>query len=257
MFISVSDFSCPEAQPFLWEGGAHAVLLIHGFKGSVAHMRPIGERLRDAGFTVQGINLPGHASTLDAMKRCTWEDWLGAGRDAVKALRANHETVSVMGLSMGGCISLILAEEGLTDAVVPVSAPMAAQNKLLPLAGILWPIMPQISWGKGGGPKDQMLDPKYNLGYGGFPTKTGASLYRLIRMAKEGLGKIVCPMMVVQSHGDETIDAGSADLILEGSASARKTMLWLDEVPHVCTITRERGRIADQAADFLRSVREP
>lgn len=257
MKISVSDFTLPEAQPFFLEGGSHAVLLMHGFTGSVAHMRPIGEALHAAGFTVRGINLPGHAETLEAMKASTWEDWLGAGRQAVKALREKYDAVSAMGLSMGGCISLILAEEGLVDAAVPVSAPMAAQNKFLPLAGVLYRLVPQISWGEGGGPKDHMLDPKYNLGYGGFPTRCGADLYKLIRMAREGLGKITCPLMVVQSRGDETITASSAGQIMEKSASEVKKMLWLDEVPHVCTITKEAPHIAEEAAAFLRSVREP
>ncbi len=257
MKIAISDFTLPEAQPFFLEGGDHAVLLMHGFTGSAAHMRPVGEALHRAGFTVKGINLPGHARDLEAMAACTWEDWLNAGRREVEGLRGKYAAVSAMGLSMGGCITLILAEEGLLDAAVPVSAPMAAQNRLLPLAGVLYRLVPKISWGNGGGPKDDMLDPKYNLGYGGFPTKCGADLYKLIKMAKAGLGKITCPLMAVQSHGDETIDPGSADLILEKAASATKKMLWLEEVPHVCTITRESGHIAAEAAAFLTGVRKP
>ncbi len=254
MNIKVSDFSRPNAQPFFLDGGDHAILMIHGFTGSVSHMRPLGEKLHEAGFTVKGINLPGHASTPEDMKRCTWEDWLNAGREGVKELRGKYRTVTACGLSMGGCISLILAEEGLVDSVVPVSAPMAAQNKLLPLAGVLCHLVPQISWGEGGGPKDGMLDADYNLGYGGFPTKCGADLYKLIKMAKTGLPKLTCPLMVVQSHGDETIDAGSADLILGSSGSQVKKMLWLEEVPHVCTITREMPHIAAEITAFLQGL---
>ena len=257
MPITISDFTKPEAQPFFLEGGRHAALLIHGFTGSAAHMRPLGEALHEAGFTVKGINLPGHARDLEAMKGSTWQDWIGAGRDALAELRARYETVSVAGLSLGGCIALILAEEGLPDAAIPISAPMAAQNKLLPLAGALCHIVPTISWGKGGGPKDHMLDAKYNLGYGGFPTRCGADLYKAIRQARDNLSRITCPLMVVQSHGDETIDPGSADLILKGSAGEVKKMLWLDEVPHVCTITSALPTIAREAADFLRAVKEP
>ena len=257
MKITASDFTLPEAQPFFFEGGEHAVLLMHGFTGSIAHMRPLGEALHAAGFTVKGINLPGHASKPEDMKACTAEDWIGAGRREVAALREKYPIVSAMGLSMGGCITLILAEEGLLDAAVPVSAPMAAQNKLLPLAGVLYPLVPVISWGKGGGPKDSMLDPKYNLGYGGFPTKAGAGLHRIIKQARGNLEKITCPLMAVQSHGDETIEADSADLIMQKSASKVKKMLWLEEVPHVCTITKALPDIAREAAGFLKSVPNP
>lgn len=253
MKIVNSDFNRPEAQPFLLEGGDHGVLLIHGFTGSAAHMRPIGNGLHEAGFTVQGINLPGHAKDLEAMKKTGDADWLGAARDAILSLKRRCSTVTAMGLSMGGCLSLILGEEGLADSVIAVSAPMAAQNPLLPLAGVLWPLVPKISWG-GPSPSDAMLDPQYNLGYGGFPTKCGASLHRLIKAAKEGLPRLTCPLMVVQSHGDETIAADSAETILSRAHSGRTAMLWLDEVPHVCTITKETPTIVREAAAFLRGA---
>ena len=41
------------AKPFFFEGGEHAVLLTHGFTGTPATVRYLGERLRDAGFTAQ------------------------------------------------------------------------------------------------------------------------------------------------------------------------------------------------------------
>ena len=65
----VVDFSSPVCQPFFLEGGSHAVLLIHGFTGSAGHMRPLGEALHAQGFTVQGINLPGHATSMEDMGR--------------------------------------------------------------------------------------------------------------------------------------------------------------------------------------------
>ena len=35
------------AKPFFFEGGEHAVLLTHGFTGTPATVRYLGERLRD------------------------------------------------------------------------------------------------------------------------------------------------------------------------------------------------------------------
>ncbi len=254
MKISVSDFTLPEAQPFLLEAGDHAVLLLHGFTGSAAHMRIVGEKLHDAGFTVEGINLPGHGADLKAMKASTWQQWVGAARDAVRSLRTKHRHVTVMGLSMGGCIALILAEEGLADAVVTVSAPMAAQNPFLPFAKIIAPLVHNVSWGKNGGPKDYMLDARYNLGYGGFPTKSGADLYSIIKQAKANLAMIGCPLLVIQSKDDETIAADSAETIMNGISSKTKEAVWLDEVPHVCTITKAAPEISDRVAAFLKAL---
>lgn len=247
------DFSVPEAQPFFLEGGDHGVLLIHGFTGSIAHMRPIGEKLHGQGFTVKGINLPGHATTMEDMGRADWQQWLQAAKEACAELKARCRYVSVMGLSMGGVLTLLLAEEmGLTSAV-PVSAPMDVQNKGLPFARIAAPFMPMIMW-RGDPERAGQLDPRYDLGYPGFPTKKGADLWKLIRMARKNLFAVTCPVLVVQSHADETISADSADVILNGVSSRRKGVLWLDDVPHVCTISREMENIAQAAAEHMRAA---
>ena len=65
------DLSSPLAQPFFFPEGEHAVLLMHGFTGSPAHMRKLGEALHARGFAVRGILLPGHGgeTTIGADRR--------------------------------------------------------------------------------------------------------------------------------------------------------------------------------------------
>ena len=254
--ISIPDFSLPRAQPFLFERGSHAVLLVHGYTGSVSHLRLVGEGLAERNFTVQGINLPGHAKNLDAMKKTGWADWLGASRNALLALKQRYATVTVLGLSMGGVISLILAEEGLPDAVVPVSAPMGVQNPLMPLAGVLSLVRPYFSWSSGEPtPQEKLIIPEYNLGYGGFPTRCAVDLSKLINQARANLDKITCPVLAIQSRADETISADSADIIMNGIRSRNKRVLWLEGLPHVCTATPGVPRIVAEVSDFLRSVK--
>ena len=79
-------------------------------------------------------------------------------------------------------------------------------------------------------------------------------LSHLIKMARRNLDKVICPVLAVQSHGDETISADSAEVIVNGVSSTRKNILWLDDVPHVCTISKEHEHIADEIAKHLRSA---
>ena len=247
------DFTAEVCQPFFLEGGDHAVLLIHGFTGSAAHMRLIGEGLHQQGFTVKGINLPGHAQSMEAMGKTGWQDWLGAGRAAVTELKAKYPRVSVCGLSMGGVITLLLAEEMPLTACAPISAPMAVQNKLMPLAKFAAPLMPMTWWG-GDPERPTLLDDDYDYGYPGFPTKCAADLSKLIKMARRNLHAITCPILAVQSHADETISADSADVIMAGVSSEVKGTLWLEKVPHVCTISPEHSRISQAIGELLRKA---
>lgn len=248
---SFTDDAC---RPFLLEGsaaaeGAKGVLLLHGFTGTIAHMRPLADRLHALGFTVLGFNLPGHATRLEDMAAVTWADWLEAAKDGVMRLRGQCSSVSVAGLSMGGCLALLLAEQMEVDAVAAISTPMGTRAPLW-LAPLAAPFVPTVHWRS-----RAHLDDRYDYGYAGFPTRSGAQLAHLIRMARRDLHAVTCPLLVVQSRGDRTITADSADVILRGAGSGSKSVLWLESVPHVCTLTEEAEHIADAVGEhFLRAA---
>lgn len=249
------DFSDAVCQPFFLDGALHhgkkhGVLLLHGFTGTIAHMRLIGERLQAHGFTVMGVNLPGHATSMDDMAQCTWEDWLNAAKEAFLALKKQCGDVSVAGLSMGGCLSLLIGEQMQPTSIAPISAPMGTQLPLW-LATLTRPVFPTIWWKNRDGNPVPVVN-EYDYGYPGFRNGCARHLDRLIKMARRNLHAITCPVLVVQSRADETIVPESADIILSGVSSERKRMLWLDDVPHVCTITHEADRIADALAAHFR-----
>ena len=127
------DFSSPLCQPYEVRQGEHGVLLMHGFAGSAAHMRPLAEGLVQQGFGVRTINLPGHATTMDDMRRCSWQDWLNAAKEAFREMKEQYRFVSVTGLSMGGCLTLMIAEQSDPTAIAPISAPMG--------------VLPTTTWG--------------------------------------------------------------------------------------------------------------
>lgn len=245
-----SYFANEVCQPFLFQGGPCGILLIHGFTGSVAHMRPLGEMLHACGYSVMGINLSGHAQTENAMALSDWKQWLRDAKQAVKALRELCSTVVVGGLSMGGVIALILAAEGVVDACIPISAPLGVKNKLMPLAKWVAPLYPRISW-RSQQARHEMLNQQYDYGYSGFPTRKAVDLQCLISMAKRTLSQVACPVLCVQSYKDETVWEGSAEAIVRGIGSLNKRVLWLKEAPHVCTLSAELPDIVTAIDNFL------
>lgn len=242
------------ARPFLLPGGEHAVLLTHGFTGSAGHMRPLGDYLNAQGFTVRGILLPGHGTDLKDMHATGWREWLGAELTAVRELKEKYRYVSVAGLSMGGCLSLIAAEQTAVTACVTISAPMKTQQKFTWAAPIAALFMPEIMWKNGAVNEKTRLMPEYNIGYPGMPTARVADLNHLMKQARKNLYSVTCPLLSVQSHADETISADSAEIIQQGAASAVKRLVWVEDVPHVCTISREMEHIGREMADFLRKA---
>lgn len=253
MRLPESRITDPMAQAFYHKGSSGTgVLLIHGFTGTAAHMRPLGDALAKAGHTVHGILLPGHGTSLPEMVETGWRDWLRAARSACLDLMGKCEKVIVCGLSMGGDIALILAAELPVAGVIAVSAPMEVQMAGMRLAWLVHGIYPYRPWHGGKKEKTQGMDNPYSIGYSGTPVKKVTDLVHLIDDARLNLSRIECPILIIQSRKDETVHPRSAEIISDGAENAvPRNILYLEESPHVCTIGPELPVIIRRVTEFV------
>ena len=100
-----------DGDSFEFQGGKTGVLLLHGFTASTAEVRPLGESLRAAGYTVCAPLLPGHGTHPDDLNKVHWQDWLQTAEIAYQNLLKQCDHVWVGGESMGGLLCLLLAAE--------------------------------------------------------------------------------------------------------------------------------------------------
>ncbi|MCB8949915.1 MAG: alpha/beta fold hydrolase [Ardenticatenaceae bacterium] len=130
-------YSGLEHQPFQLGQGPVGALLLHGFPGTPAEMRPLGEQLATAGWAVYGPLLPGFGSQIATLGQKTRHDWLAAAHDQWQKVQAAHETAVLIGFSMGGALALNLAAQVQPHFLV-LLAPFwrfaGWQGKLLPIA---------------------------------------------------------------------------------------------------------------------------
>ena len=242
-------------KPFYHKGSDNGILLLHGFTGCASHMRPLADALAERGFTVRTINLPGHATSEEDMAQTGWQQWLHAAKEAALEMRNELDTFTVGGLSMGGVLALLIAQQMKVDGCITLAAPTAAQNPFLPLSGLAAPFIRRIAW-KSSSVRHSGLDRSCDYGYSGFPTAKAADLYRLIRMARSNLFSITCPILAVQGDADETIAKTSADDILMGVSSTVRQKLWLPGVPHLCTLSAELPAIVKAADGLMQRARQ-
>jgi carboxylesterase len=101
-------FTAPEHLPFYWQGRGTAFVLIHGFPGSPAEMRPLAAALRaaNAEATLAGCLLPGFGPEVEAMEQYGMDDWLRVVDDLTARLLAEHDRVFLIGNSMGASLAL-------------------------------------------------------------------------------------------------------------------------------------------------------
>jgi carboxylesterase len=182
------------------------------------------------------VQLPGHGTTIEAMELCKWTDWLKGTRDAFQRLARTCDSMFVVGLSMGGLLTLILAEEMPIQAAVTISSPIRLQNWKAYFSFLIKYFKRYQSW-----PKDHdSKSSEYNIGYAATPIRKLPDLIRLMRMAERNLNKITCPLLIVQPSLDDTVRLDSPEIIYErATCCANKSILRLEKSRHVCTIEPE------------------
>ena len=130
-------FQEPEHQPFQLAGKRAAVLLIHGFPGTPAEMRPLAEVLHTAGWTVAGLLLPGFGPDIQHLAAKTHQDWIFKVSQSVQALANTHEKVVVGGFSMGAALAMLGAAR-VQVAGVFLLAPFIRLNSFI------WSVFPAL-----------------------------------------------------------------------------------------------------------------
>ena len=101
--------SCKTALPYFFKGGSTAILAVHGYNGYSKDLLYAGEMLNKQGFTVSIPRLPGHGTNASDFHETDCQDWLRHVSDCYFNLKAEYDTVYLLGFSMGGLLTLLLA----------------------------------------------------------------------------------------------------------------------------------------------------
>ncbi|MFP5332367.1 MAG: alpha/beta hydrolase [Acidimicrobiia bacterium] len=227
----VVSLRSPLAAPFRWDGtNGEAFVLIHGFTGNPAHFRPLGARLHTAGYTVIAPLLPGHGGNLEDLAPVRRADWVDAALDATRQV-GDHHRVHLVGLSMGGLISILLASRTKVDTLTTVNSPVVFRDRRIRFARIARFFVSEFRWPEEAPPP---LDPEvapYWIHTPGFPLIAAAELFTLSREALRAAGAVSLPSLVIQSRTDDTTHPRSGPILRRALGSA-STLIWLENSMH-------------------------
>lgn len=242
----------PGAEPFTTDGGPVGALLLHGFTGSPKSMRPWAEYLADAGLTVRVPRLPGHGTRWQDMNITTWEDWYAEADRSLSELGKNCDQVVVMGLSMGGSLTLRLAEvHGSSLAGLVIVNPAVHSERpdrfLLPVLHHVIGAFPGIS--------NDIKKPGVDEGaYDKIPLKAAHSLTKLWAQVKADIAAVDQPLLLFRSPEDHVVEPSNSAWILEHVSSADVTEVLLPNSYHVATVDFDAETIFTGSLDFVRRV---
>lgn len=242
---------------FLLEGGDVGVLLIHGFTGSPAEMRPIGHYLNERGLTVMAPLLPGHGTQVEDLNQVQWPDLTAAAEEALAELQGRCSQAFVAGLSMGGLLTLHLASRHPElPGIVTYAAALDINDwrrHFLPIIRLFFTTFSKQ--------EEHWADPQAEQllwSYDRWPTDGANQLLQLRDEVKASLPRITCPALIIYSTSDSTVTPKAAQQIVDGISSEDKEVLRLDQCGHVMTVDSGWDELAERTYRFIKArVREP
>jgi carboxylesterase len=237
------------AEPYAHDGGQVGALVLHGFTGSPRSMRPWAEALAADGLTVRMPRLPGHGSRWQDMAVTRWDDWYAEADAAFAELTERCSDVFVMGLSMGGSLSLRLAEQhgDAVSGLVLVNPAVHSENKALGLLPLLKSVVPSL---KGIG--NDIAKPGQDEGaYNRIPLKAMHSMTVGWAQIKADVDKVVQPLLLFRSAVDHVVEASNAAWILGHVRSADVEERLLPDSYHVATLDHDAPAIFAGSLEFV------
>ncbi|TDW75753.1 alpha/beta hydrolase [Kribbella pratensis] len=235
--------------------GANAavgVLLSHGFTGSPKSMLPFAEHLATEGYGVAVPRLPGHGTSWQEMNKTGWPDWYAVLDNELERLRKEHDHVFLVGLSMGGCLVLRLAEQHGTDVsgLILINPSVRTDDKrlaLLPVLSRLVPAFPGIS--------NDIKKPDVDEGaYDRMPLRALRSLSQLWKLTRNDLAEVTQPVLLFRSTVDHVVEPSSGRTVLSSISSRDVTETLLENSYHVATLDNDAPRIFADSSAFIKRL---
>ncbi|MBI3963925.1 MAG: alpha/beta fold hydrolase [Candidatus Kerfeldbacteria bacterium] len=210
----------PNAMPFTFDGGTGRVaILVHGFTGTPAYVRPLGAFLATHGIGSVGVRLPGHGTRPADLRTTTRFHWRQAIDAAYDRTVARDPSPVLVGFSLGGMLlaDLLIRRGVPASGLVLVNTPVRTHDhpllvRLLPLLSRVKPYV-RKRWAR---------NPSLNAWYAAhgaypvLPLRSSVQFFALIHEAAARLDAIRVPVLIVQSRQDPVVDPVSADLLTRG-----------------------------------------
>jgi carboxylesterase len=216
-------FEGEQHQAFYFQRGEPAALLVHGFPGSPAEMLPLGQVLAEAGWTVQGITLPGLGQDIQTLQDRKNSDWVDAVRMALRDLKQRQSLVLLVGFSMGGAIAIQVA-------ALEQPAGLILMAPFWRVPGLLWASLPILRWFVPSIKPYDLLkpdqkDPEFRKGIAkilpgvdlddpqvlsgikefSIPLKLIDEIRRAGREAWAASSRLNCPVLIIQGAHDDVV----------------------------------------------------
>lgn len=229
-----------------------AVLLLHSFTSNAKEMQYLAKALHQDGYTCYAPNLDGHGATPEQLFASSIEKVAACSKEAVKFLiEKKYETIYVIGQSLGGVLSIRLANEfPQIKAICIISSPVLERPP-----EELEKRVAQFSmrYLKNNGRTEEGIQDFMHEHFP-RPVKKFIAFQQFIVQTGKEVHTIKQPLFLAKGGLDEGVFHKSIDLIeqsVNGNIVCKKLY---EKSGHLISLGKERELLAEDILKFLKQI---
>jgi carboxylesterase len=213
---------------FLHEGETPLVLLLHGSSGTPAEMRDLGTHLHAHGISAYCPRIGANGTRA---RTRSWESWVSQAQVAIEISAASSNSAFVCGLSLGGAVTLMLAERSPVKGIVL-------------LAPALYPRMGIKSWFL---QVARVLTPTLFYHFAGW----NGEVLQAMEYTKKNGKEIAIPLLAIQASDDTHLSAKGLKYLRRHARHADTEIHLLPTGSHVVTRGETKGQVFELVTKFV------
>ena len=243
--------------------------MLHGLCASPLELTRLAKDLHSEGFSVFAPNIPNYSFGSPCGD---WSQWVAHVQEVLWGLQKKYKTVSVVGLSMGSTLAMVLAQREQITGLVLLSTALAYDGWAIPWYSFLlhfskWvPFASRYRYAEAEpfGVKNPEMramikralakDHISEVGADALAFSYVSQGKLLIKEARAQVQLVDCPVLFIHSADDETVHMRNAEWAYDNVASKDKDFIYLGDSYHMITVDNERETVNQESIRFLKNA---
>jgi carboxylesterase len=225
-----------------------AVFMIPGFGGSPVELYLAAQALNEEGYTVQVIQVKGNGFDKDEQRQTDDVVWYHSVEEQYLAAKALYPSLYVLGYSMGGALSLLLASHYPLTGLILFEPAVVVKPWFSNISYLLKKTKAKFLW------KPLTLvdhNEQYMIGQDGFYYKSLADLLTLSKACRKVLTQVSCPFLVFYSRKDAMVAKSGIRKVMSKTASKDKHLHVVEKSSHLLPLDVDCEEVFQVCKEFL------
>jgi len=232
------------------------IMLIHGFGGSTLDVKPLTDVFDSLGVNYYALMLDGHGTNPEDLKDVKHETWIEESFSKYDSLSLKYEAVSLIGFSMGGAISIIIASKREVHKLTVLSPYFEVHKKWYYFGKPeIWAtrfsgVFHYIKKLKIGQINDPEGLERYDA-YSKVPLQAVGELSEVGKVALRQVENVTCPILWIHSTKDIVSDFSLSKASFDRVSSTEKIFIEFSNSNHIILYDYESRDAINEILHFI------